>query len=1003
MLLVSPRVEAPRMEPHISGSIKRKLEDDSSPASHTMPDVIFSSDNKRLCLDDVTLSMGQGTNTVSCPDMQRSPFSTNHGAGSMGVAGHGMLIENNHMNGSGGIESPFSVPPNAEVGQKGPIGGHYDEKGSNLHSVDQELQDLLEELTKMPDPSPNELDLEKILGNKPEEPLGNLSHPQPTINNTPKSSPQAPHLDNHMPNKDFSPGCNPTSSGSPQMRPSSAGASYPVPSQNKTVASPISSTAQNKSQAQSMLPGPLPNMTGPNWHAQQLKQLAASKHAPTSKHQAPSWPAISSQGLSPPYRQGSSPHHQPFSPQNVMVSGMSSNSLPGGNIQSPQNSLLSSITSNSNPSGGPSPPFGAEKLSSPVLNQQPFSPPNPILPNLNATSIPTNSIKSPQNNLVPTNTGPSPPYRPEKLSSPALHQQPFSPQNTLIPNITPNSNPTSMQSSLFKSMSASQSKNMNIIMQQSSNGMQPSLVSEGPVAQDQFSFSNTKPLTHFSSDPATPQKMSQMTSGSGQQSLIHYLQQQQQQQQQQQAAAAVSSQQSQQVNNSQFIQQQLRQLMQPSRMQRHVQPPPLPSQARQDQTPGIVARLQEPGAVPNAGSVPAPASAMVNGYTMRNHLLKQQIIRRQQQLQEKQRHSMMAAEQRAPFVGQQMNPFPAVSQPMSTDCGQPMPTPAPNQQRMMASAQGILQNALGSGLAPAAVGQSSGAMVMVSHNPSKQPGMFPPNSDFSLPLRPSQSSLGLNSGCQTVHSHPAARPGMPLSGFAAGSLVNHASAQQHLRQPAMPRIPNVYANASAQMWTPTGVPRMPSQSQMDASMQQFASNPLFSKQGPRPSIPGQPFSHQPVVPPNQIAPGVQARPMQKVSLGQPGQSMAPLNNQNLRHNLTRGPLPAAMNVMKSMPQGMSGFNQLSPAQAVGPPSYPGSAGQLSGTFNRMNAPSELPPQYDFGAQQNSPSLPGNCSEADFIDCLMKNSGSGSTDEDWLNNLTMIDDILGQHVQSSGHV
>lgn len=47
----------------------------------------------------------------------------------------------------------------------------------------------------------------------------------------------------------------------------------------------------------------------------------------------------------------------------------------------------------------------------------------------------------------------------------------------------------------------------------------------------------------------------------------------------------------------------------------------------QDQNPGIVARLQEPGSIPSGGSVPAPAT--VNGYTMRNHLLKQQIIKRQ--------------------------------------------------------------------------------------------------------------------------------------------------------------------------------------------------------------------------------------------------------------------------------------------------------------------------------------------------------------------------------------
>ncbi|XP_035181080.1 mastermind-like domain-containing protein 1 isoform X2 [Oxyura jamaicensis] len=931
MLLVSQRVEAPRMEPHmpLQGSIKRKLEDDSSPASSGVPDVIFPNDSKRLCLDDVTLSMGQGTNpNVACPEMQSSPFSTSHSTSSMGVTGHSVLLENNHMNGSG-IGSPFSVPPNTEINQKGSIGGqannivHYDEKGNSLQSVDQELQDLLEELTKMPDPSPNDLDLEKILGSKAEEPLG-LSHSQPSISTTPKSSPQTSHLENHVANKDFSPGCNPTSGGSPQMRPSSAGANFQVPPSNKPAASPISTAAQSKNQPPPMLPVPLPNIPGSNWHAQQLKQLAASKQVSTTKQQvqAPSWPTMSPPGLSPPYRAGSSPHHQPFSPQNVMVSGMPANNLPGNNIQSPQNTLLSSMTSSSTPSNGPSPPYGSEKLSSPALNQQPFSPQSSMLPALTAASLPASNIKSPQNNLVAsmasTNTGPSPPYRPEKLSSPALHQQPFSPQESAT------------------------------------------------------------------------QKMSPLTAGQGQQSLIHYLQQQQQQ--------SPAAQQSQQANNSQFLQQQFRQLMQqPHRVQRHMQPATLPSQNRQDQNPGIVARLQEPGSIPSGGSVPAPAT--VNGYTMRNHLLKQQIMKRQL-MQEKQRQNMLGvtSEQRSLFAAQQMNQFQAVQQPLPTECSQPMPAPPPNH-RMLPSNPAMLQSTLGTGIAPATASQNSGTMVMIPHNPGKQQGVFPPNSDFNIPLRPSQNSLGMNSGCQTVHSHAAVRPGMPMAGFSSGSLANHSATQQHLRQPSVPRIPNVYPNSSAQMWTPTAVPRMPNQSQMDTSMQQFSSNTLFSKQNARPNASGQQFSQQAVVPPNQIAPGVQVRQMQKLSMGQAGQGLSSMSTQNLRHNLTRGPLPA-MNVMKSMPQGVSGFNQLSPASGLGPPSYP-ATGQPPDAFSRMSAAAELP-QYDFVSQHSGSILPANCSDTDFLDSLMKSSSS-SNDEEWLNNLTMIDDILGQHAQSSGHV
>ncbi|XP_010166560.1 mastermind-like protein 2, partial [Antrostomus carolinensis] len=415
-----------------------------------------------------------------------------------------------------------------------------------------------------------------------------------------------------------------------------------------------------------------------------------------------------------------------------------------------------------------------------------------------------------------------------------------------------------------------------------------------------------------------------------------------------------------------------------------------------DQNTGIVARLQEPGSIPSGGSVPAPAT--VNGYTMRNHLLKQQIMKRQL-MQEKQRQNMLGvtSEQRSLFATQQINQFQAVQQPIPTDCSQVMPAPPPNH-RVLPSNPAMLQSPLGSGMAPATASQSSGTMVMIPHNPGKQQGIFPPNSDFNIPLRPSQNSLGMNSGCQTGHSHSAVRPGKTMAGFSYGSLANHSATQQHLRQPSVPRIPNVYPNSSAQMWTPTAVPRMPNQSQMDTSMQQFSGNALFSKQNVRASTPGQQFSQPAVVPPNQIAPGVQVRQMQKLSMGQSGQSLSSMSNQNLRHNLTRGPLPA-MNVMKSMPQGVSSFNQLNPASGLGPPSYP-SSGQPPDAFNRMSAAAELP-QYDFVSQHSNSIMPTNCSDTDFLDSLMKNSSSN--DEEWLNNLTMIDDILGQHAQSSGHV
>ncbi|KAM4696712.1 mastermind-like domain-containing protein 1 [Rhinophrynus dorsalis] len=992
MMLVSQRIEAPRMEPYIplQGSIKRKLEDDHSPVSSGMNDIIFSSDNKRLCLDDVTLSMGQSQGTsssVSCSELQHSPFSANHSSSSMGVGGHSVMMENNHMNGRG-MASPFSVSQSTEMGHKAP----YEEKANNLPSVDQELQELLEELTKMPDPSPNELDLEKILGSKTEEPLV-ISHSQPNLSTTPKLSPQtAPHLDNHIPSKDFSSACNPVSAGSPQIRPSSAGTNYSVPPSNKPVQSPIPG-AQSKSQAPSMLPVSMSNMPGANWHAQQLKQLAASKQGSSAKQQVPTsnWPTISPTGLSPTYRPGSSPQ-QPFSPQNVMVSSMTTSSLQGNNMQGSQSGLLSSMTSTSNTTSRPSPPYVSEKISSPALNQQPFSPQNPMLTNMTSSNIPSNAIKSPQNNMgagmAPTSAGPSPPYQPEKLSSPALHQQPFSPQNTLMSSITPSSGQSSMQSSLFKSISTNPPKNMNMIMHQPSNGLQTGIVNESPVAHDPFSFNNTKPLSHFAPESAG-QKMN-MSSGPG--SLIHYLQQQQQQ--------TPSVQQPQQVSNSPYIPQQLRQLMQPSRMQRQMQSSGLPAQTRQDPNAGLVPRLQEPGSIPSAGPGPTPPTA--NGY-IRNAILKEQIMRRQQQqqqLQVKHRPNMIGVtnEQRSAFVAQQMNQFQTLPQTLRTDCVQPMSTP-PQSHRMITSAQGLIQSNMGSAIAPTNINQNSGGMVMMPHNTGKQQGMFPGSPDFNILLRQNPNALSMTSGCQTVHNQSAVRPGMTLSGYASSSLTNHSASQQHLRQSNISRIPNVYASSSSQMWTQAGVSRISSQAQMDPSMQQYPSNPMFSKQNVRPNMAGQQFPHQSVVPPNQIAPGVQIRQMQKLGLAQTNQGVGSLSNPNLGNSLSRGQM-AAMNAMKAMPQSVTTFNQINHGQ-LAPPSY-GPTSVQTPEFERMSSGPDLH-QYDFVPSQNNSILSANCNEADFIDCLMKGGSSTSTDEDWLHNLTILDDILGQHSQNPGPV
>lgn len=163
------------------------------------------------------------------------------------------------------------------MGLKGPPLSYYD-KTNTVPAVDQELQDLLEELTKIQEPSPSELDLEKILGSKPEEPLV-LDHPPATLGVTPKPAVQMPHLESLGSSKDFASSCSQVPGVSLQIPPSSAGISYVIPSTSKQMVSPSSSTAQAKSQVQAPLPAAaLPPLPVPQWHhAHQLKVLAASK------------------------------------------------------------------------------------------------------------------------------------------------------------------------------------------------------------------------------------------------------------------------------------------------------------------------------------------------------------------------------------------------------------------------------------------------------------------------------------------------------------------------------------------------------------------------------------------------------------------------------------------------------------------------------------------------------------------------------------------------------
>ncbi|XP_007129626.2 mastermind-like domain-containing protein 1 isoform X2 [Physeter macrocephalus] len=522
--MVGNRQEPRKLQESPQGTIKRRQEGETFQLSG-MAEGGYPNKIKRPCLEDVTLSMGPSAHpSTACAELQVPALPVNPSSAAMGAAGHSLLLENNPMNGSV-VGSPFVVPPTAEMGPKGPPLSYYD-KANAVPAVDQELQDLLEELTKIQEPSPSELDLEKILGSKPEDPLV-LDHPPAALGVTPKPAVQMPHLESLGSGKDFASSCGQVPGVSLQIPPSSAGLSYVIPSTSKQMVSPSSSTARAKSQAA------LPPLQVPQWHhAHQLKALAASKQGSGTKQRgpAPGWSGLPLPGLSPPYGPMPSPQPlQPFSPQGLMVSCMSSSSLPASALQGSPNALPSSVAPSSGAALGPAVTYAPERLPSPALQQQPpYSPQPSVLANLVSSTI-----KHPQGHLISTlpasNPGPSTPYRPEKLSSPGLPQQSFTPQRPPIRSLAPTSSPLGPQqpqlqlppplpaSAILKPVATGSPRALSLIMQQG-------LAGPSPGAPDPFTFGHTKPLSHFVSEPVPP-KMPSVPAASRQPALLHYLQQ----------------------------------------------------------------------------------------------------------------------------------------------------------------------------------------------------------------------------------------------------------------------------------------------------------------------------------------------------------------------------------------------------------------------------------------------------------------------------------------------
>ncbi|XP_046707501.1 mastermind-like domain-containing protein 1 [Silurus meridionalis] len=963
MLLVSQRLDSPRMDPLMPG-VKRKLTgavDGASSINGVCDTSMTQGSAKRLCLEDVTLATG--------PSYPQHPFPSGTGMGSQGTG-----LEGNRLNSNSGLGSPYNMPskpsPGATAVGSGSLAPTYNPNGNSAaSSVEQELQEILDELTKNPDPTLPELDIEKILGNKVDEQTGSAgSFAHLEGSGTPKRSPQrASHLEAHLTQ---SPGF--SQAGSPQMGPSPTGAPYTLPHPSKPVPSPLSasplssSSSQGQNQARSpMLSAALSNRPTSSWRevsrAQQLQQLASnSKHHSTSGAGPPSaqtgMPSLGQQGSSwagpsPPYRPGdklpnSSPHQQPFSP--------------ASSIQSPQSSLISSITPA--PSAGPSPPYRPEKLASPALAQPPFSPQNPLLPGNTPSGGSNSAVQGSQANYLsgipPTSgsTRPSPPYRTEKQHpSPAGPTQPGTQPSTQgCPFNSQNSQAPNMSSQLYKAITASQpnSNSLKILMQQSQTKSAQMQLNKGPscnMCPETFSLNNTKPLRHFDPEPHAS-KMGTIPLGGFHNGSM-------------QSMPPTSA-----TGHVHLLQQ---------RLQRGMQADSMLSHCGEEQNLGMVPHLQDPSSGPRSGQT--------SNYNM---LLRTQLIRKQ----EKQRQIEQLNGGQMPNC-QQVATFQGPGRTLPAECsGYPLGGPQHPNPAMMSHSGSILPNRMN--LPPGSLSQVGHPGPYMGGTGHKQP-FYHSSQDLGMPMRPSQSLMGVG-GAPRQPTHPGhvvARPAMPGPSLGGGP-TNHL--RQALHQSAT--LPSRMMCASQQ--------QPHSQSQLWQNQQ--GAHPhldpvnhqhLFPSGGAPPGCGAPQFPQRPGMPanfsaarppPNQLAPGMVGRHIQKMPPGQPLPSMS---QQSLR---MRGPL-STIDVIKPGAPAM-----MDPAHGMAPPSYPSvdkhslTQGYSSGQNPGSKLPSfDYPPHHQsngsmvVGPQGPVGAGPGG-SEVDFIDTLV-----GSND-DWLNNLNMIDEYLEQN-------
>ncbi|XP_058145104.1 mastermind-like protein 2 [Dasypus novemcinctus] len=619
---------------------------------------------------------------------------------------------------------------------------------------------------------------------------------------------------------------------------------------------------------------------------------------------------------------------------------------------------------------------------------------------------------------LPSAAGPSPgPFGQEKMPSPSFGQQPFSPQSASLPGVTGGSTqPKVLANYMYKSGPAAQGGHADVLMQQQPQDLSRSFISSPHLEPRHGS---TKPLFHFSSDPAT-QQVPSLVPAQGKPSLLHYAQQPPPPQ------SSLSTQQPPQPApqpprpaaqptpplSSQALLRSPLPLQQKLLLQK-MQSQPLAGlgyqvsqQHRQDQH-SVGGQNTAPSPSPNPCSNPSPGGGYMNPP---QSLLNQQLMGKKQTLQRQvmERKQQLLLQQQMLVDSEKIAPQDQINRHLTRP-----PPDYKDQRRNVGSMQPTAQYSGGSPAASLGSGQALASPVSAHSLLPPGAGLLPPAHG---PRTPAAATTAQSTG---VYGHlPCGPPGAygVASGMAQQRAPHPLLAHQGAPMPRAPALgPSGVNGAAAFAAGPAGnaQPSRPSPAHGLASVPAartpsaagpagagWASPEAPAKPQEALKLPGAPFpagafapgqASQPAAgcpqfPPRAGAPAaaVPMRPPGPASQAPDGPGAGPLRALNLKPGqLSAQILPGVGQAGTALGPARTGMGPALPAGAFPTPS------QSARPFPAAEQGGDV--AFDFLSQQVGlgPALGG---DADFLDSLLKTEPGN---DDWMKDINL-DEILGSN-------